>query len=149
MFIQKKIKNQVFLSNFLKSWIILIHWKKFQKFHVFNTFKLIHLKKRIIQTNSFLTFLTFYIKNYKKLSDPKVKKFKLKQYRFRKLRFYKKIKFSSSSFLYFFPRKYRDFLNKFENFPKRLQYLFAPYKITLQKNYLDLLDFSKNKDFIG
>lgn len=145
MFIQKKIKNQFFLTNFLKSWTILVHWKKFQKFHIFNTFKIKHLKKRNIKTNSFLIFLNFYIKNYKKILDSKVKKIKLKQYRFKKLRFYRKFKSSSSSLLYFFPRKYRNFLNKFESFPKRLQYLFSPYKITLQKNYLDLLDFLKKK----
>lgn len=90
--------------------------------------------------------MNFYIKNYKKFLNPKDnKKNKLKQYKFKKSKFYKKIKSCSSSFLYFFPRKYRSFQNKFEIFPKKLQYLFAPYKITLQKNYLDLLNFLKDK----
>lgn len=142
MFIQKKIKTLYSFDNFLKAWTVLNHWKKYQKFKVFNKFKLTLLKKKV-KKKTLLKFLIFYLRNYKKIFWKKLKRrFLLRKYRSRHYFLLRKAK--KDSFRRFIPRNYNNLENSLSIFPKKLQLLFAPYKIFLQKNYSDLFSFFKN-----
>lgn len=143
-FIQKNIKKKLLFTNFLKNLLVLNYWKKYQRFFVFNTFNLKKHSKKINKKNYF-KFLQVYNRWYKKTLKSDFFKKKIKKYKFRKFKFLKKKKKNVTFNLHFFPRRNNAVVDRLVIFPQKLQLLFSPYGVDLQKNYLNTFNFLINK----